>query len=371
MAEGKNWFQKGWSGATRAAGGTADWVTGGLTDFDKRGSANYQFGPIGGGENKRWETGAEKREAKAKKAAADQAKIDAQLASYINLSGPIKEAAPDKLPNNLRYPYSTIDSDQDYVQFSIFKYKRSGMVTRANEELKDDANLLGTIILPIPSQLQDQNAVKYGESGMNFLQEGVINAGKGLMAGGGEAAGKAVNNMIAIATGNSDIVQNYFATKAVNTIGGNLTVDQVLARSQGEIINPNQELLFSGVTLRTFNFTFKFTPRFQKEADVIRTIIKAFKRNMAPKGIGSAFLETPNIFDIQYIHRGKPHPYLNRIKMCALKTASVNYTGDGNYTTYVDGAPISSTITLGFNELTPIYNEDYEAYDDNKDGVGY
>ena len=368
MAEGKNWFQKGWSGATRAAGGTADWATMGLTDFDKKGSSIGQFGPIGGGENKRWETGTEKREAKAE---ADQAKINAQLESYTNLSGPIKEAAPDKLPNDLRYPYSTIDSDQDYVQFSIFKYKRSGMVTRANEDLKDDANLLGTIILPIPAQLQDQNAVKYGESGMNFIQEGVMNAGKGLMAGGGEAAGKAVNNMIAIATGNSDIVQNYFATKAVNVFGGNLTVDQVLARSQGEIINPNQELLFSGVTLRNFNFTFKFTPRFQKEANVVRTIIKAFKRNMAPKGIGSAFLETPNIFDIQYIHKGKPHPYLNRIKMCALKTASVNYTGDGNYATYIDGAPISSTITLGFNELTPIYNEDYEAYDDNKDGVGY
>ena len=59
MAEGKNWFQKGWSGATRAAGGTADWATMGLTDFDKKGSSIGQFGPIGGGENKRWETGTE------------------------------------------------------------------------------------------------------------------------------------------------------------------------------------------------------------------------------------------------------------------------------------------------------------------------
>ena len=129
------------------------------------------------------------------------------------------------------------------------------------------------------------------------------------------------------------------------------------------------ELLFSGPSLRTFSFNFKLTPRYQREAEVIRTIIKAFKRNMAPKGSGGTVLRTPNIFQLEYV--GKAQDYLNRMKLCALQSVSVNYTGDGTFATYQDGAPISSMLTLQFKELTPIYNEDYGDYNDNRDGVGY
>jgi hypothetical protein len=90
---------------------------------------------------------------------------------------------------------------------------------------------------------------------------------------------------------------------------------------------------------------------------------------MAPKGASGDYLKSPNIFEIQYL--GKARNYLNRMKLCALTNISVNYTGDGNFTTYQDGAPISSMMTLSFTELTPVYNEDYEAYDDDSDGVGY
>ena len=146
-------------------------------------------------------------------------------------------------------------------------------------------------------------------------------------------------------------------------------MESVLARGSGTILNPNMELLFNGPSLRQFSFAFKFTPRFQKEAQTVRTIMKAFKRNMAPKGAGGDFLKTPNIFEIQY--KGKANQYLNRIKMCALQNVSVNYTGDGTFATYQDGAPISSVMTLQFQELTPVYNEDYEDYITGTDGVGY
>ena len=80
-------------------------------------------------------------------------------------------------------------------------------------------------------------------------------------------------------------------------------------------------------------------------------------------------LKTPNIFEIRYI--GEAEKYLNRMKMCALQNVAINFTGDGTFTTYKDGAPISSMMTLQFQELTPVYNEDYADYNDNSDGVGY
>ncbi|MAR77709.1 MAG: hypothetical protein CMD43_02060 [Gammaproteobacteria bacterium] len=290
------------------------------------------------------------------------------------VSEPGKQGKPEKF-NDLRYPYSTIESGQDFIKFSAFKYKRNEsdpgsserLVTRNQDNLKSE--LLGQILLPIPANLVDSNQAAYGEGNMNFLQEGGMDAAINLMDLDLKKAGKAINSTISRITGGGNLVQNYFATQALNQIGGNLSLDQVLARSNGSVINPNMELLFKGPALRNFGFQFKFTPRFQKEAETVRTIIKAFKRNMAPKGSGGAFLKTPNIFEIQY--EGKARNYLNRIKLCALTNVQMNYTGDGTWATYNDGSPISMNMTLAFRELTPVYNEDYEAYGDESDGVGY
>jgi hypothetical protein len=56
---------------------------------------------------------------------------------------------------------------------------------------------------------------------------------------------------------------------------------------------------------------------------------------------------------------GKPHPFLNQFKICALNAMSVNYTASGTYATYSDATPVHMQMTLTFQELTPIYREDY------------
>ena len=120
------------------------------------------------------------------------------------------------------------------------------------------------------------------------------------------------------------------------------------------------ELLFNNVTLRTFRFSFKMTPRDENEATSIKSIIRTLKRNMAAKNKGKIFLETPNIFELQYKKGNRPHPFLNLFQPCALSDMSVNYTGENVYATYADGTPISMIMTLTFKELFPIYQEDYE-----------
>ena len=270
----------------------------------------------------------------------------------------------------------------DFIKFTVCRYKRSEPKNKndksSNFVSRDDKDLMGTIlgdiILPIPAQLSDTNTANYGPSNMNFMQEAGVNAGMGLISQeGGTGVGKEVNRMVETLTGKTgkDAVTTFFTAQAVNAFGGNLSPAQVLARGSGAVINPNMELLFSGPSLRNFSYSFKLTPRFEQEAHTVRTIIKAFKRNMAPKGAGGNFLKTPNIFQLQYLYQGKPHPYLNRIKLCALTNVATNYTGDGTYATYSDGSPISMQLNLTFSELTPIFNEDYLAYNDDKDGVGY
>ena len=343
--------------------GVVDWIMRDTTDFDGKG-----VGGGGGGNIKKDDTTTE-----------EEKKDDEWKNPWEGINKHSGRAgARQKLPANLRYPYSTIDDTQDFLRFSIFEYKRDReFISQGNRSLsgeqgnlRDLRDLLGSIILPIPAQLADTNSTGWGDSNMNQLESMAYEFGDATISGNFGKARDSLEEAVNVLGDNSNLVKGFFAKKAINSlIGGNITFNQLLARNQGEIINPNMELLFSGPTLRNFSFNFKLTPRYKKEAEVIRTIIKAFKRNMAPKGSGGTMLRTPNIFQIDYL--GRAQNYLNRMKLCALKGVAVNYTGDGTFATYQDGAPISSTLTLSFTELTPIYNEDYGAYDDNSDGVGY
>ena len=120
-------------------------------------------------------------------------------------------------------------------------------------------------------------------------------------------------------------------------------------------------------------------PRSRKESDEIKQIIRLFKMEMAArKGLeqGDAsglFLKSPSVFRLQYMSGGQPHPYLNRFKICALKGMGVTYTGSGTYATYSDATPVHMQMTMTFQELTPIYHEDYVDKDGNfkLDGTGY
>ena len=81
---------------------------------------------------------------------------------------------------------------------------------------------------------------------------------------------------------------------------------------------------------------------------------------MAPiKSESNLFLKSPNTFRLAYKHRGKDHKFLNKFKECALLTFGTQYTPDGNYATFEDGVMTAYTITMSFQELEPVFSNDY------------
>ena len=324
----------------------------------------------------------------------------------------------------LRYPMELMTQETDYLQIDIQKYiplknylstpgtgqryvtgnnfsNRAGRRTTPNLTTKPLIND-GTILLPIPSDLKDVNAVKYDTDTLNGLQavgaqlaEGGIEGVQQLIGtffskdGASErqkildkikAEGStALANTVA-GIGGMEAVDNFankrFASQILGLFGGNVTASGLLARGNGEIINPNMELLFGGPTLRNFRFQFKMTPRNEKEAQQVKLIIRAFKRNMAPMAqggtvsSGSFFLKTPNVFNLRYRTGNRNHPFLNRFKQCFLSDMSVSYTGEGIYSTYEDGTPVSMILDLSFKETQPIYDVDYDERP-GTEAVGY
>ena len=83
---------------------------------------------------------------------------------------------------------------------------------------------------------------------------------------------------------------------------------------------------------------------------------------MAVRGKASEmFLKSPYAFQIEYLSGTEKHKSLNKIKLCALQSCSVDYTPMGSYMTFEDTDKTMFMYNLGlqFRELTPIYDTDY------------
>lgn len=285
----------------------------------------------------------------------------------------------------LRYPYNAITTKTDYLQLDILNYTANGdklvgasrkatfaAGNVAGEKVSNkSASLSDSILLPMPSNLQDGNSVKYADDSLNGLTAQAVEGVTKLMQSDPTKPttfGPGLKSLMDLVTDPEiqKALGRTLAAQAVNIFGGNVTPDQILARQKGEIFNPNMELLFNGVTLRTFKFSFKMTPRNKPESDQVKLIIRSLKRNMAPQtGSESYFLKTPNIFELRYKQGNGDHPFLHKFKQCALTDMAVNYTGESIYATYGDATPVSMIMDLTFRELEPIYESDYV----NGDGV--
>ena len=233
----------------------------------------------------------------------------------------------------------------------------------------------------MPSNIEDSNSVSYDGDTLNGITAAGIDLAEGLMTdvqlNEPSSWSSDITHIVTQAADKSglgivparDLIIKQLAAQAVNVFGANVSINSLLARSGGKIFNPNMELLFNNVTLRTFRFTFKMTPRDENEATAVKSIIRSLKKNMAAKRVapieGSStensglFLKTPNIFELTYMKGNKKHPFLNRFKPAALSDMSVNYTGDNVYATYGDGTPVSMILNLTFKELVPVYEDDY------------
>ena len=143
----------------------------------------------------------------------------------------------------------------------------------------------------------------------------------------------------------------------------------LLSRTEGAVLNPNMELLFKGPALRAFSFSWKMSPRDEKESIVIAKIIRMFKQSMAPQKTSSGnFLKAPSIYQLTFQNGAAPHKFLPKIKECALNDCTVNYTPDGGYMTYDNSAMVSVEMSLSFQEMEPIYNNDMGH---DWDSIGY
>ena len=344
-----------------------------------------------------------------------QREFSPQYASYLESRG-------KRFSNNFyTYPLD-IDPLQDHMKISKYKYKRPSVqgsrpatstdvmsepskfqkrreaktgykaprkvvatVNKPGDSMLG-SQLEGSVILPMP-KVVDTNGAEWGESELNILGLAAASlAGK--FIGGGDKNDpdfKAAKKIAKELKKNPDrtsgfgdvknaIVAATAAEASVRATGQTITQDELLARAQGRVLNPNAELLFQGPVLRDFNFDFLMIARSRQEGREIRNIIKWFKLGMAPQFNNSTFLTTPDIFTLEYKRGQGNMDQLNTVNRfspggLALRTIAVDYAPNGYWSAYQDSQPVALKMSLNFAELRPIYKSDHERLPENS--VGY
>jgi len=328
----------------------------------------------------------------------------------------LNEKRPDS--NTLRWPSDAIDTKTDYVFFQFGKYippfSRDVLTLRTN--MAEDKKELGkkynekaalrnnsrvsatyemyrnseqleprltSIMLPMPQDLSNEIQAQW--QGKQFTATG--RAAVAALAGGNFAYAKDVVKNV---TGNMRALQAALTTSVLNKIpgaGGNLTSNDVIGSTQGIVINPNAELLYDSPEMREIGMIFKMVAKSPEESVIIKNICQSFRSASMPKwgskkgkalfsGVKDAqidneknnrkfdigdennFIRVPDLCKFTFMNGSKPHPYIIQFKPCAIQAVEVNYTPDGTFATYGDGAPVAVELRVNFMETKLVYEDE-------------
>ena len=285
----------------------------------------------------------------------------------------------------LRYP-TDLGTLTDYIQIDTLEYRtnrRWGIDGNDNGGGGAGPRVGPPIILYMPNSTPSMNNPNtwQGKSFSGPIGElvgdaasGAVNAtyalGGALQSGGSfsDAMGtvrdkgmSTITNIVSDLKKNAGAAVGQGITKAVGGMAG-ISENQMLAMSKGEIFNPNMELLYEGPRLRDFSLNFTFLPKSPAEAAVVNQIIKHFKTNSSPSNDrGGNMFGVPNVFQVTYKKDGQDHPYMNRFKRSALSDMNITYnSGLPFHSSFVDGMPVKTDMTLSFMEVDIITREDHE-----------
>jgi hypothetical protein len=298
-----------------------------------------------------------------------------------------------------RYPEDIVKEDTDYVMFNFYDYvppfgaenqknfligydaatKKERQNMSLNQTLGAYNNSVTTakkaegypsVLLYMPDDIQDAYSANWEGKAFGNIAAGIISAGgsKGTIAALGKIGGtlKDATDRLSVNTIASTITE-----LAKSVTGDTITTGDVFGGTQGVVRNPNVEVLFQQMNLRTFDLSFKMSPYNKLDELHIQQMIRAFKRSMLPsysigkifnqesEAIQAAFIKVPKLVQVAYMRGSGLHPFLPKYKLCALTDVNVNFTPDNNYATFNQaGGPVAYELKLNFMETKLVFSEE-------------
>lgn len=235
--------------------------------------------------------------------------------------------------------------------------------TNQSEFLRTIKRIQDTVVLYMPNKITYSNAQQYGEIPLG---------GNVVSLAGLSAVGQSDPTNLATFAAFGAAPPAGRALDAAGLSNSQVALDAIATAVTGVVKNPMLEVMYKGVQLRKFNFSFSLWPRSEKEALEVQKIIELLRFHQAPEiknNTGGFFLIPPSEFDISFMYNGKINPNMERISTCVLTNIATDYTPKGFHTYEsigsIDkaevgetGMPVGINLTLSFLE-TQIITKDY------------
>lgn len=273
-----------------------------------------------------------------------------------------------------------------FAEYSYSTTTRSGFeVSIPNENIK------GSIMLPIPTTIEDKYGINVGEKELgasgafvgDLATEGgfealVDTAATGLeelgasiasaIAGGETPSGSKLSQVIA----KGQRTMKYFGRSGIDSLLPN--IGTAIDIATGTAINPHKALSFDGVSLKDFTFTWNLSPETESESNAIKRIrdmiryhslpefegitMKGTKEGEADVSLDRAFLSYPDLVFIELVGLDENH-YI-KFKPAMISNISLNYSTNGGNAILRGGKPASVQLSLSVKEVRPHNRKDYD-----------
>lgn len=211
----------------------------------------------------------------------------------------------------------------------------AGMVGSRHSRIAD------TIILYTPPGIKTNYAVEHAGT-----ETGMLGKALGLKNFTDDLA-------MRVAGGVKDIMleAGQFITSAIPGVGD---LKGAIQKVTGRAVNNNLEMVFKGVPMREFTYSFEFAPKNRVELDSARKIISLLKFHMHPELGRYADFIVPSQFQLSFMYMDKQNLYIPKISKCVLTKMDLQHGDESVFTTFsadeLGAAPVYTKMTLTFAE---------------------
>jgi hypothetical protein len=265
------------------------------------------------------------------------------------------------------------------------KYQAQKEIQRKNTT----ANNIGHIYLNMPQAISYTDSISWDAKPLGAIGS-IMDGGVGTAAAGGtlgaagNIAGAGIGGMMMKLASKLKIPGGVGLGVFAGAMAGGQAQD-ALSATLGMTSNPFEEMMFSGITFRSFSFEFIFRPENDKEIIVVDKIIKTFRQYSRPSfqggALGKTIMNYPMEYGIEFLTADagdtkfegedatkkaegdvyKTNQHLPFIKTCVCESVATNYTPQSVWAAYNSGAPVAISLSLGFKEKELVMDKDVEG----------
>lgn len=312
---------------------------------------------------------------------------DFVLFDFFDYQPPFKDnqTFSGELSNDLKASFANgwFDQTKDVRYFTnetLPQYNRTAMSAELYK--RDTTGKFPQIMLYMPDDISDTLKAEWEGKAFGATSAGILSAagaegGIEKLKGAANVTGKSISKAPV------ELAASLVTNLAKGITGDTINTGDIFGGIDGVIRNPNVEVLFQKMSLRTFDLTFKLIPYNMEEKDAIKKIIQTFQRSMLPqytigdtevggkkgsenRAVEASFIKVPKVCKVTYMRGASEHPDLPTYKMCAVTDVAVNYTPDGNYAVYHDGSPVAYELKVNFMETKLLFSEEIPGWKDGK-----